>query len=174
MGRKQVAYAPVLIDGEPTEQAYETNIPDSKLGLGGDPKQMFELGKDLKRHKKQLKWKEPKKEVQAKCALCGERMVKTHPTQKYCEKCAPKAKQIQTNIRVMRYRNKDAVNVRNPTGELILHAVYGIKVVKVHIPANYSMTIASTLSYIDEHFEGKTRDMLVLQALGFFRKEKLT
>ncbi|KQC13102.1 MAG: hypothetical protein APR63_09535 [Desulfuromonas sp. SDB] len=78
---------------------------DRKLKVGGSHKTELEIESSLRRHKKELGWKEPPI-AKLKCLRCGEIVPKEHPTQKYCKKCGPIVKVENRNRRQREYARR--------------------------------------------------------------------
>lgn len=171
--KKQIGYEPVLIDGEPAEQAYETSIPDTRLGLGGSPQQSRQLEAKLRRDIETTKWKETRKLTRIKCALCGKMVERKHATQKYCGTCQPKAKRARATLRVMRHRHKDTYPSRGKAGELILYVPVGNTIKQISVPALEAETLEVSRSYIKEHYPKKMHNSLFLQTDEVFLKERI-
>jgi len=171
MVTKQVAYEPVLIDGEPTEQVVETTIPESRLGLGAEPGSIHKLEAKLREDIKKTKWQEIRKPSMITCALCGKIVQREHATQKYCKKCQPIAKRIKSSLRVMRHRHKEAYPSRGKSGELILYMPYKNEIKQILVPALAAETINIARAFIAVEYPKKYHKLLFLQIDEIFMGE---
>lgn len=171
MVTKQVAYEPVLIDGEPAEQPIETTIPGTRLGLGAEPSSIRKLEAKLRKDIGATKWREIRKPTMIICALCGNTVEREHATQKYCKKCQPIAKRIRSSLRVMRHRHKEAYPTRGKTDELILYMPYKNEIKKILVPALVAETRNVARQYIADKYEKKYHKLLYLQIDEIFTSE---
>ncbi len=98
-----------VYDEEGNLQYYVIETPpapfERKLRLGGSPQTEIEIEAEIRRHKKQLGWKEPAR-AKLICPICGKEAKKTHPTQKYCPSCGKVMKRKRANERMRRLRAK--------------------------------------------------------------------
>lgn len=170
--RRIVGEILTIKEDKPYVMLENLTIPDKKLGIGGHPMDLRKLERKIAVDKKRLKWTEPTKFKVFACKMCGKEIERKHSTQKYCKDCAAIVKRTKTSLRVLKHRKAGAVIKRGKYGELYIDAVFKNQKVVVLIPALYTENLNVATGYVNEHYKGRTKDLLITQLLGFFKVEK--
>lgn len=84
---------------------------ERNLRLGGSHLDEIAIESTLRRHKKELGWKEPPRAI-LKCKKCGKVVKKEHPTQKYCKECGIIVKKKNASRRQVRYARRKRQEAR--------------------------------------------------------------
>jgi len=86
---------------------FEVNLPPSspeqKLHLGSNPQDIIKSEKELRRHKRELHYKEPASTFML-CKRCDKRIIRQHATQLYCKECGILVKRQKTRARIAKWK----------------------------------------------------------------------